>query len=85
MGLRGALAVEMDRVCLRGSRVAPEPLGLSGSGINVQPALGPFTDYDPIVNAMALCWAANRPNVSAIVMSPVNIATLAVLSEVPTG
>jgi hypothetical protein len=47
--------------------------------------LGPFTDYDPIVNAMALCCAANSPNVSAIVMSPVNIATLAVLSEVPTG
>jgi HK97 family phage major capsid protein len=81
----GALAVELDRVALRGNGVSNEPLGLTGLGINHQPALGPFSDYDPLVDGQALTWAANEQVTSAVIMSPVNYATLVKLREVPTG
>ncbi len=79
-------AVELDRVALRGSGTPPEPKGIKfTSGINsLATVAGPFSDYDDLVDGMALNWADNSPITSAIVMSPFNLATLAKLKESTT-
>jgi len=84
---RGALAVELDRVALLGSGTPPEPKGIYNiSGVNSHgPIAGGFTDYDDLIDAMALNWADNSPVTSAIVMSPSNLATLAKLKESSTA
>ena len=84
--LRGSLSVELDRVALRGSGTPPEPKGIKfTSGINsLATVAGPFSDYDDLVDGMALNWADNSPITSAIVMSPFNLATLAKLKESTT-
>jgi HK97 family phage major capsid protein len=83
--LRNSLAAELDRVALIGSGVSPEPTGIFyTSGVNSFPGLV-LTDYDDFISSMALCWEDNSPNVSAIVMSPGNFATLAMLKEATTN
>jgi len=84
---RGALAVELDRVALRGSGTPPEPKGIKFiSGVNsFGPVAGGFVNYDPLIDGMSLCWEDNSSVTSAIVMSPANLATLAKLKEATTG
>jgi len=81
--LRGSLSVELDRVALRGSGTPPEPTGIKfTSGVNSHvPVAGPFSSYDDLIDAMLLNWQDNSPVTSAIVMSPLNLATLAKLKE----
>jgi HK97 family phage major capsid protein len=83
--LTGSLAVALDKACLVGTGQNNEPLGLMGLGINTVPALGPFQDYDDIVNAMASNWVDNETETSAVIMSPVSYATLAKLREIANG
>jgi len=82
--LRGAMAVEVDRVCLVGSGTPPEPKGIFfTSGINSLGA-APFQDYDDLIDGMAECWEDNSPITSGIVLSPGNLALLAKLKESTT-
>jgi len=78
--LAGALAVELDRVALYGSGVAPEPQGLMFTpGLTTLP-MGengaPLTNYGPLIEAVQKVWEANHtPN--AYIMAPRTAATIA--------
>lgn len=62
--MAGALALELDRVCLTGSGTPPEP-----SGITTQASVGtssigsPFSNWDWLADAAGAIWALNHePN-----------------------
>lgn len=76
-----SFAVEVDRVCLYGSGTAPQPRGLrTTTGVN-EVSMGAngaqLTSYDPIVNLVEKLWQANVPTVTAAVMAPRTLATIA--------
>jgi HK97 family phage major capsid protein len=82
----GSMAVEVDRVALEGSGVAPEPRGIKNTaGVNELAAVGAITSYDPLIDLMALLWADNVPQITGIVMNPAQAATLAKLKEATTN
>lgn len=82
--LIGALSLELDRVALRGSGVAPEPRGIRNqAGVEIQ-SLGAnglaLTNYDPLIDGVAGVLADNiTPN--AQIVSSRTAATLAKLKD----
>jgi HK97 family phage major capsid protein len=64
-----SMALEVDRVALLGSGVAPEPQGIKGAD-NVQTdTLGSPADWDFLVDAAGMLWAENHEP-SAVIWSP---------------
>lgn len=79
----GAMAVELDRVALVGSGIAPEPLGISETpNVGSVTSVGTPADYGKFVDGLAALWGANEVNPTAFVMAP---RTLGTLSKMPTG
>ena len=78
-GLAAALALEVDRVALRGSGTPPEPQGIRNqTGVTIQ-SMGAnglaYTNYDPLSNAIQAVRANNgEPN--AVIHSPRTYGTL---------
>ena len=76
-----SFAVEVDRVCLFGSGTPPQPRGLrTTTNVNEvsQGANGAaLTTYDPILDLLALLWAANVTDVNTAIMAPRTLATIA--------
>lgn len=70
----GAMAVEVDRVCLFGSGVAPEPRGVFNTANVSVVSLGTngaaITNHAPLLDALYELEAANAGTPSAMVMSP---------------
>ena len=74
MALSGAIAAELDRVCLIGSGVAPQPLGILGTdGINTvsmgAAGLVPIA-YTQLLTAYQNILEGNIEDPSAIIMAP---------------
>jgi len=83
--LRGAFAVELDRVALLGSGTPPEPRGIFNTvGVNSLPGIA-LVNYDPFIQAMAMCWADNSPNVTGVVLSPTNMGITMQFKESTTN
>jgi HK97 family phage major capsid protein len=84
--MRAPMAVEIDRVALRGSGVAPEPEGITEVATNEESLAGSMiNDYDPFVNAMVKLWQDNSQNVTGIVLSPFNLGVVSKLKEGTTN
>ena len=83
--LIGALAVELDRVCLFGSGTAPEPRGLfNTTGINsVSMGTNGLTpaNYDAFIDALYSMEAANGGPATAAIMHPRTARTLRKLKD----
>lgn len=70
----GAMAAELDRVCLIGTGTAPEPLGIVHAAGVQTVDMGtnglPFTSYAPILDAVLKLKQANAAEPTAAVMAP---------------
>jgi HK97 family phage major capsid protein len=80
--LAAAFALELDRVALFGSGVAPQPKGVRNqASVNVEDfgGLAP-TDYDFVIDAIARLWADNH-NPNARMYPPALAAHLAKLKD----
>ena len=76
-----ALALEVDRVALRGSGTSPEPRGLrSMTGVN-EISMGvngaAMTTYDTLIDARQLILAANGPEPTSAIMATRTDTTIA--------
>src|SRR5262249_21782441 len=83
-----SFAVEVDRVCLHGTGTPPQPRGLRTTTNVNQVSQGTngatLTSYDPILDLLALVWAANVTPDPVAIMAPRTAATLAKLKETST-
>jgi HK97 family phage major capsid protein len=80
-----SMAVEVDRVCLAGTGVAPQPLGIRNApGVGEIAAVGAPTNYDVLVNLASLIWTKNTAP-TAYIMSPREFATFGKLKEATTN
>lgn len=82
-----ALALELDRVALRGTGVAPQPLGvLSQSGVSLHSmgANGAPADWDELLDSYAAVQA-NNFTANAAIYAPRFAASLAKIKNVTTG
>jgi HK97 family phage major capsid protein len=84
-----SFAVEVDRVCLAGTGTPPQPRGLRTTTNVNQVSMGTnglqLTNYDPILDLLALLWAANVTDVRTAIMAPRTLATLSKLKEATTN
>jgi HK97 family phage major capsid protein/HK97 family phage prohead protease len=83
-----SFAVEVDRVCLSGSGTPPQPRGLrTTTNVNEisQGTNGAaLTSYDPIIDLLGMLWAKNVTSVTAAIMAPRTLATIAKFKEATT-
>lgn len=80
--ITGAMAVEVDRVCLVGSGTAPEPRGISNTtNVGSVAGGGALASYDKILDAVYEILVDNGPMPTAIVMPPRTAIGLAKLKE----
>ena len=84
-----SFAVEVDRVCLFGTGTPPQPRGLRTTTNVNQVSQGvnglALTNYDPILDLLALLWGANVTAVNTAIMAPRTLATLSKLKEATTN
>ena len=85
MAFAGAFAVELDRVSLFGSGVAPQPHGIAGTANVGSVDMGTnglaLTNYDPFVDAVSALLTANAGAPSAAIMAPRTLTKLAKLKD----
>jgi len=80
--ITGAMATEIDRVCLVGSGTPPEPKGISGiTNVGAVAGGGALASYDKILDAVYEILVDNGPMPTAIVMPPRTAIALAKLKE----
>lgn len=80
--LAAAMAVELDRVGLIGTGVAPQPLGVANtSGIGTFAQDGPIQNYRNLSKARTGILSANRGPVSAYIMHPRDEGSFVDLSD----
>lgn len=80
--IASAMAVEVDRVALFGSGVAPEPRGVVNiAGINSVALGGALTNYSKLVQARTEVLTSNAPGLTAYVMHPRDEGKLAGLVD----
>ncbi len=66
-----AIAAEIDRVCLVGSGIAPEPKGIFGTvGVNASNQSGANFAWDDVVSAWTSIAQAKGPQPTHIIVSP---------------
>jgi HK97 family phage major capsid protein len=84
-----SFAVEVDRVCLFGTGTPPQPRGLRNTTNVAQVSQGvnglALTNYDPILDLLALVWANNVTAVTTAIMAPRTLATISKLKEATTN
>jgi HK97 family phage major capsid protein len=79
----GSMAVELDRVALVGSGVAPEPSGISNTAnVGAVAAGGALTSYDKLCDAVYEILVDNGAMPTAMVMPP---RTTVALAKLKTG
>jgi len=79
----GAMAVELDRVALVGSGVAPEPLGIYGTtNVGSVASVGTPADYGKFIDGLYELWIDNEVAPTAAILHPRTATTLA---KLPTG
>jgi HK97 family phage major capsid protein len=83
-----SFAVELDRVGLFGTGVAPQPHGISGTTNVGSVSMGTngaaLTNYDPFVNAVSALLTANAQMPTAAIMSPRTLTKAALLKDTLT-
>jgi HK97 family phage major capsid protein len=81
----GAFAVELDRVGLFGTGVAPQPHGIAGTSNVGNISMGTngalLTNFDPIVNAVAALLNANAGLPTAAIMAPRTLVKASLLKD----
>jgi HK97 family phage major capsid protein len=81
--IRGAFAVELDRVALVGTGTPPQPEGISGiTGVGAVDAGGALTSYDKVLDGVYEILVDNGPMPTAIMMPP---RTAIALAKLKTG
>lgn len=84
-----SFAVEIDRTCLYGTGTPPQPRGLRTTTNVKEISQGvnglALTNYDPLLDLLALLWAGNVTAVSTAIMAPRTLATLSKLKEATTN
>jgi len=79
----GSMAVELDRVALVGSGIAPEPQGIYGTAnVGSVTTVGKPADYTKFTAGLYELWVDNEMTVTGMVMHP---RTLQTLSDMVTG
>lgn len=82
MVFAGAMAGELDRVCLYGSGVAPEPKGLAyTTGVNEVQVLTSLSNFDPLIDGVEKILTANAATPTAGILHPKTAAALAKLKD----
>jgi HK97 family phage major capsid protein/HK97 family phage prohead protease len=84
-----SFAVEVDRVALHGTGTAPQPRGLRNIANVNQVSQGTngaaLTNYDPLLDALALLWGVNVTDVTVAIMAPRTLATISKFKEATTN
>lgn len=80
--LIGALSVELDRVALAGSGVAPEPKGIIPTTNVGAVAVGAaITNWDKFIDGLYEIWVDNGADPTGMVMHPRTLQTIAKFKE----
>ena len=80
--ITAAMAAEMDRVCLEGTGIAPQPTGLKNqSGIGNTDYDGVLSSYAPLLMAQTDILTNNAGPVNAFIMHPRDAGDLAALAD----
>ncbi len=81
----GAFAVELDRVAMFGTGIAPQPHGISGTANVGSVDMGTnglaLTNYDPFVDAISALLGANAQMPTAVVVAPRTLTKSAKLKD----
>lgn len=80
--ITASMAAEMDRVCLEGSGVAPQPTGVKNqTGIGTTAHDAALTSYAPLLAAQTNILTNNAGAVNAFIMHPRDAGDLAALAD----
>jgi HK97 family phage major capsid protein len=80
--LVGALSLELDRVALEGTGVAPEPKGIiPTTGVGSVAVGAAITDYDKFIDGLYELWIDSAGAPTGIVMHPRTLKTISLFKE----